>query len=69
VDIERREVVDILHDRSAKTTPAWLAKHPAAEIVGREVAASARAARQGAAQARQVANPFHLIDILRQAIE
>jgi transposase len=26
VDLERREVVDVLHDRSAKTTAAWLAK-------------------------------------------
>ena len=24
VDLERREVVDVLHDRSAKTTAAWL---------------------------------------------
>jgi hypothetical protein len=36
VDLKRREVVDVLHDRSAKTTAAWLAKHPTVEIVSRD---------------------------------
>jgi transposase len=70
VDLERREVVDVLHDRSAKTTAAWLAKHPTVGIVSRDrCGLYAQAARQGAAQARQVADRFHLIQNLRQAIE
>jgi transposase len=70
VDLERREVVDVLRDRSAKTTAAWLAKHPTVEIVSRDrCGLYAQAARQGAAQARQVADRFHLIQNLRQAIE
>jgi transposase len=28
MDLERREVVDVLHDRSAKTMAAWLGEHP-----------------------------------------
>jgi transposase len=70
VDLERREVVDVLHDRSAKTTAAWLAEHPTVEIVSRDrCGLYAQAARQGAAKARQVADRFHLIQNLRQAIE
>jgi transposase len=70
VDLERQEVVDVLHDRSAKTTAAWLAKHPTIEIVSRDrCGLYAQAARQGAAQARQVADRFHLIQNLRQPIE
>jgi transposase len=70
VDLERREVVDVLQDRSARTTAAWLAKHPTVEIVSRDrCGLYAQAARQGAAQARQVADRFHLIQNLRQAIE
>jgi transposase len=70
VDLERQEVVDVLHDRSAKTTADWLAKHPTIEIVSRDrCGLYALGARQGAAQARQVADRFHLIQNLRQAIE
>jgi transposase len=70
VDLERREVVDVLHDRSAKTTATWLANHPTVGIVSRDrCGLYAQAARQGAAQARQVADRFHLIQNLRQAIE
>jgi transposase len=47
VDLERREVVDVLHDRSARTTAAWLAKHPTVEIVSRDrCGLYAQAARQ-----------------------
>jgi transposase len=50
VDLERREVVEVLQDRSAKTTAAWLAKHPTVEIVSRDrCGLYAQAARQGAA--------------------
>jgi transposase len=70
VDLERREVVDVLPDRSAKTAAAWLANHPTVEIVSRDrCGLYAQAAKQGAAQARQVADRFHLIQNLRLAIE
>ena len=33
VDLERREVLDVLPNRSAKSTTSWLASRPAIEIV------------------------------------
>jgi transposase len=70
VDLERHEVVDVIHDRSAKTMAAWLGKHPTIEIVSRDrCGLYAQAARQGASSARQVADRFHLIQNLRLAIE
>ena len=52
VDLERRRVVDLLPDRSAASTAAWLKAHPEVEIVSRDRAGLyADAARQGAPQA------------------
>jgi transposase len=62
VDLERHEVVDMIHDRSAKTGAAWLEKNPTIEIVSRDrCGLYAQAARHGASSARQVADHFHLI--------
>ena len=36
VDLERREVLDILQDRSAESTSGWLRRHPAVEMVSRD---------------------------------
>ena len=36
VDLERLKIVDVLHDRSAKTMAAWLAEYPTVEIVSRD---------------------------------
>jgi hypothetical protein len=70
VDLERREIVDVLHDRSAKTMAAWLEKNPTIEIISRDrCGLYAQAARQGATSARQVADRFHLVQNLRLAIE
>jgi transposase len=70
VDLERHEVVDVIHDRSAKTMTAWLEQHPTIEIVSRDrCGLYAQAARQGASSARQIADRFHLIQNLRLAIE
>jgi transposase len=70
VDLERREVVDVLPDRSAETTGRWLGQHPAIEIVSRDrCGLYANGARQGAPQAQQVADRFHLLQNLRQTIE
>ena len=70
VDLERRKVVDVLPDRSAKATGKGLAQHPGIEIVSRDRGGLyAEGARQGASQARQVADRFHLLQNLRQTIE
>ena len=56
VDLERRQVVDLLADRSAATTASWFKDHPEVEMVSRGRAGLyADAPRQGAPQARQIA--------------
>jgi hypothetical protein len=70
VDLERHEVVDVLSDRSADATGRWLEQHPGIEIVSRDrCGLYAEGARQGAPQAQQVADRFHLLQNLRQTIE
>ena len=36
VDLERRQVADLLADRSAETTAGWLTDHPEVEVVSRD---------------------------------
>ena len=70
VDLERRQVVDVLPERSAGSTAQWLSQHPEVEIVSRDrCGLYAQNARQGAPQARQVADRFHLLQNLRERIE
>ena len=70
VDLERREVVDVLPDRSAPGTAEWLSRHPEVEIISRDrCGLYAQGAREGAPQARQVADRFHLLQNLRETIE
>lgn len=62
-DLERRRVVDLLPDREAATVAAWLAARPEITIVFRDRGGSyGQAATQGAAQAVQVADRWHLME-------
>ena len=57
-------------DRSADSTAEWLRVHPEVEIVSRDRAGLyADGARQGAPQARQIADRFHLLQNFREAVE
>lgn len=70
VDLERRQVVDVLPERSAENTAQWLSQHPEVEIVSRDrCGLYAQGAQQGAPQARQVADRFQLLQNLRERIE
>src|SRR5882724_1411659 len=70
VDLEHRQVVELLADRSAATTADWLKRHPEIDVISRDRAGLyADAAREGAPQARQVADRFHLLKNLRETIE
>ena len=70
VDLERREVVDVLQDRTTAGTAEWLGQHPEVEFVSRDrCGLYAQGAREGAPQAQQVADRFHLLQNLRETIE
>ncbi len=70
VDLERRLPVDLLPDRAADSVVAWLQAHPGVEVVARDRSSIyADGITRGAPAARQVADRFHLLRSLREALE
>lgn len=70
VDLSRHRVLDLLPDRQAKTAKVWLQMHPEIELVSRDRGGEyATAARQGAPQALQTADRFHLVKNLAEAVQ
>jgi transposase len=68
-DLERGKVVDLLPDRSAESTGQWLRAHPGTEIISRDRASLyAEAATKAAPQAVQVADRWHLLHNLGEAL-
>jgi transposase len=69
-DLETGKVVDLLPDREASTVACWLQQHPGIKIISRDRGgAYAEGARLGAPDARQVADRFHVLKNLGDALE
>jgi transposase len=70
VDLERGCPIDVLEDRLAETVAAWLQAHSGVRIVARDRAEAYGAGiRQGAPDAIQVADRFHLMQNLADALQ
>ena len=70
VDLQRGCPIDLLEDRAAETVATWLQAHPNIKIVARDRAeAYAAGIRQGAPEATQVADRFHLLKNLAAALQ
>ena len=70
VDGETHRVVDLLPDRTAQTVTLWLQNHPGVEVITRDRSPEyARAATDDAPDAIQVADRWHVLGNLREALE
>jgi len=70
VDNETRRPVDVVRERTAEVLSAWLRAHPGVEIITRDRCVDyARGAAEGAPQAVQVADRWHLLKNWREALE
>lgn len=69
VDLERGEIIDILNDRTADTLAQWLKEHPGVEVVSRDRSQTyADAITKGAPEAIQIADRWHLLKNLSEAV-
>jgi transposase len=69
-DLESRKVIDLLPDRESATVAAWLGQHPGSEIVSRDRGGIyAQAACKAAPNALQVADRWHLLRNLSEALK
>jgi transposase len=70
VDLQQRRVIELLPERKAEPLIDWLQAHPGVEVVSRDRApAYAEAARKGAPGVVQVADRWHLLQNLVDALE
>ncbi len=70
VDLERRQPIERLADRSADSLARWLEGHPGVEVICRDRAGLyADGAARGAPNAVQVADRFHWLQNLRKTLQ
>ena len=69
-DLETQKVIDLLPDRESETVAGWLRQHPGAEIVSRDRGGMyAEATRKAAPGAIQVADRWHLLRNMSEALK
>ena len=70
VDLEIRQPIALLPDRTAETLATWLKAHPGIEILSRDRSKTyKRGMSEGAPEAPQVADRFHLLHNLEETLE
>lgn len=70
VDLQTHKVLDVLSDRTADTSAAWMSTHPEIELVSRDRGGDyAAAAKKAIPGATQTADRFHLLKNLGEALE
>jgi transposase len=70
IDLERSRVLDLLPGRDGAALKTWLKDHPGVAVITRDRwAPFAQAAAEAAPQAHQVADRWHLLKNLREAVE
>ncbi|GHO97551.1 hypothetical protein KSF_075990 [Reticulibacter mediterranei] len=70
VNLETHHIVDLLPDRQAVTAAAWIKPHPEIMVVSRDRGGEyAKAAAMAAPQATDVADRFHILKNLTEALQ
>jgi DNA-binding transcriptional regulator YiaG len=69
VDLQTHKVLDVLPDRTADTSAAWMAAHPEIELVSRDRGGDYAAARKAVPAATQTADRFPRLKNLGEALE
>lgn len=69
IDLERGTVIDLLPGRDGEAVKVWLAANPQVEVITRDRWPAYIQAATTAPQAKQVADRFHLLRNVREAVE
>lgn len=70
VDLEDGTPIDLLPDRQAATLATWLKNHPGVQLISRDRGGEfARGAKEGAPEALQTADRFHVLRNLAEVAE
>jgi transposase len=70
VDLRTHRPIDMLPERTADALSLWLRNHPGVLLISRDRSTEyARGATDGAPEARQIADRFHILLNLREAVE